>query len=159
MSKSKSGKTHSHTTSALSRKSSSSRTRRRKVALGQRASAEGFELRSYNVGALPLVNTFLDRMQLTELLADYLPPDDPRTELPTVRALMVLVRNVLLSRQPVYGVAEWAAQFPPDLLELAEDEVAQLSDDRLGRSLQRLFLSSDAALTLAVVRHPLKSSK
>jgi transposase len=153
MSKSKVGKTRSRPARSSSRKSASSRTRRREIPLGQQAAAEGFELCSYNVGALPLVNAFLDRMQLTELLADHLPADDPRTELPTVRALMVLVRNVLLARQPVYGVAEWAAQFPPDLLELGADEVAQLSDDRLGRSLQRLFLSSDPAMTLAVVRH------
>ena len=44
----------------------------------------GFELRSYEIRALPLVNAFLERMLLTEMLAEHLPPDDPRTELPTV---------------------------------------------------------------------------
>lgn len=136
-----------------SRRSQSSRTRRRPVQLGQHASAGGWELQSYEVGALPLVNAFLDRMRLSEIIAEHLPADDPRTELPTPQALMVLVRNVLLSRQPVYGVSEWAARFAPDLLDLWPDEIAQLHDDRLGRSLHRLFLGVGPQLIMAVVRH------
>jgi transposase len=100
---------------------------------GERADAGGLELRSYRVGALPLVNRFLERMRLREILSEHLPADDPRMELSTVSALLVLVRNVLLSRQPVYGVAEWAAGFAPDLFELWPAEVALLHDDRLGR--------------------------
>ena len=74
------------------------------------------ELHSYKVGAVPLLNALLERMRLAEILAEHLPPDDPRTELPTVCAL-VLLRNVLIAREPIYGVAEWAACFPPDLLD------------------------------------------
>jgi hypothetical protein len=105
------------------------------------------------VGALPLVNRLLERMRLEEILSEQLPPDDPRTELPTARALLVLVRNVLLSRQPVYGVAEWAARLAPDLLDLWPPEVGLLHDDRLGRCLDRLFRSVGPQLLLAVVRH------
>ena len=140
-------------TSAAARQTRKNGLRRRQLPLGQLASAEGWELHTSNVGALPLVNAFFERMRLPEILAQHLSPDDSRTQLSTVRSLMVLVRNVLLSRQPVYGVAEWAAQFRPDLLDLAEHEVARLTDDRLGRSLQQLFLSSGPALTLGVVRH------
>jgi transposase len=120
---------------------------------GQRAAAGGFELRSYEVGALPLINVFLERMRLAEILQQHLPADDPRTELPTARALLVLVRNVLVARQPVYGVAEWAARFAPELLDLWPGDVARLHDDRLGRSLDRLFDCVGPELILAVVRH------
>jgi transposase len=109
-------------------------------------------LRSYEVGGLPLVNRLLERMRLREILSAHLPADDPRTELSTVSTLLVLVRNVLLSRQPVYGVAEWAAQFAPDLFDLWPEEVALLHDDRLGRALDRLFDSVGPELILAVVR-------
>lgn len=145
--------TRSRKSRSSSRRSPSGGAPQRPVQLGQRATADGLELRSYEVGALPLVNLFLKRMRLSEILAAHLPADDPRTELPTVRALLVLVRNVLLSRQPVYGVAEWAARFAPDLLDLWHHEVAQLHDDRLGRSLDRLFDSVGPELILAVVRH------
>lgn len=120
---------------------------------GRPARSGPFQLRSYNVGALPLVNRFLERMRLEELLTEHLPPDDPRTELSTASALLVLVRNVLLSREPIYGVGEWAAGFAPDLFGLWDDEIALLGDDRIGRSLNQLFLGIQPALFMALVRH------
>lgn len=138
--------------SGSSDRSSSKRTSRRPREPGQRAGAGGLELRSYQVGALPLVNRLLERMRLQEILSEHLPADDPRTELSTVSALLVLVRNVLVSRQPVYGVAEWAAGFAPDLFDLWPEDVALLHDDRLGRALDRLFDSVGPELILAVVR-------
>jgi transposase len=131
---------------------SSNRAPRRPQEPGQQAGAGGFELRSYQVGALPLINRLLDRMRLREILSEHLPADDPRLELSTVSSLLVLVRNVLLSRQPVYGVAEWAAGFAPDLFDLWPEDVARLHDDRLGRALDRLFDSVGPELILAVVR-------
>ena len=47
------------------------------------------------------------------ILSEHLPRDDSRTELPTVTALLVLFANLLMAREPVYGVGEWAALFPP----------------------------------------------
>ena len=135
-----------------SNRSPSHRTPRRPREPGQRAGAGGLQLRSYQVGALPLVNRLLERMRLREILSEHLPVDDPRTELSTVSALLVLVRNVLLSRQPVYGVAEWAAGFAPDLFDLWPEDVARLHDDRLGRALDRLFDRVGPELILAVVR-------
>jgi transposase len=136
----------------FSRRSKSDRPRRA-VKSGQQASSQGFELQSFQVGAVPLLNWLFERMRLEEILKRHLPEDDPRTELPTTCALLVLVRNVLLSRQPVYGVGEWAAGFAPDLFDLWRDEVALLHDDRLGGCLERLFESVGPELILAVVRH------
>ena len=91
------------------------RKRRPRPEPGKQAASGPFKLRSFDIGALPLVNHILDRMGLEDLLEEHLPPDDPRTELPTSQAILVLVRNILLSREPIYGVGEWAARFPPDL--------------------------------------------
>ena len=104
---------------------------------GQLAQAGNLELRSYDVGALPLINHILEKMRLEEFLSERLPPDDPRAELPTAQGLLVMVRNVLVSRQPIYGVGEWAARFGPDLFNLWEAELALLGDDRLGRNMVR----------------------
>ena len=117
-------------------------------------SANGlFELRTYHVGALPIVNHFLKRMQLEEFFTQYLPPDDSRCELPTAKVLLVLVRNVLLSREPIYSVGEWASRFASDLFDLWDDEVAMLGDDRIGRALYALFVSPQPELLLDFVRH------
>jgi transposase len=92
-------------------------------------------------------------MRLEELLRQHLPPDDPRCTLPTSHVLLVLVQNVLLSREPVYAVGEWAARFAPDLFDLWIHQVSLLQDDRLGRCLTRLFVGTGPELILAVVRH------
>ena len=115
------------------RKKSASSSRRRArrqapdsptVEPGTSAKAPGLTLQSYEVGALPIVNYLLRRMRLEELLQQHLPPDDPRCELPTSRALLVLVRNVLMSREPVYAVAKWTARFVPDLFDLWPEQLS-----------------------------------
>lgn len=120
---------------------------------GKHAAADGLELRSYEIGALPLLKRILERMQLARLLRDHLPKDDPRTELPTDTTLLVLITNLLLAREPVYGIGEWAALFPPGLLGLGKSDLPRLHDDRIGRSLDRMFEGVGPALVLAVVRH------
>src|ERR1700722_18173064 len=121
------------------RSSPSTRRSRPKVLPGKHAQADGLRLRSYDVGALPLLKRIVERMQLQRILSEHLPRDDSRTELSTVTALLVLFANLLMAREPVYGVGEWAALFPPDLLGLRKQDLTRLHDDRLGRSLDRMF--------------------
>ena len=135
------------------RSSPAPRRSKRQVLPGKHAQADGLELRSYDVGALPLLKRIVERMQLQRILSEHLPRDDSRTELPTVTALLVLFANLLMAREPVYGVGEWAALFPPDLLGLREQDLSRLHDDRLGRSLDRMFEGIGPTLIMAVVRH------
>ena len=137
----------------LDRSSPAPRRPKRQVVPGKHAQADGLELRSYDVGALPLLKRIVERMQLQRILGEHLPRDDSRTELPTVTALLVLFANLLMAREPVYGVGEWAALFPPDLLGLREQDLSRLHDDRFGRSLDRMFEGVGPTLIMAVVRH------
>jgi transposase len=135
------------------RSSPSPRRAKRQVLPGKHAQADGLQLRSYDVGALPLLKRIIERMQVQRILSEHLPRDDSRTELPTVTALLVLFANLLMAREPVYGVGEWAALFSPDLLGLREQDLSRLHDDRLGRSLDRMFEGIGPTLIMAVVRH------
>ncbi len=92
-------------------------------------------------------------MRLSDILKQCLPDDDPRTQLPTHRGLLVLVRNILSSREPVYGVGQWASSYAPDLFDMWHHEMDRLNDDRMGRCLDRLFDGLDADLIMTVVRH------
>jgi transposase len=105
------------------------------------------------VGALPILNEFLRRMRLQELLRAALPPEDRRMKLSPVKALLVLLRNLLVSREPIYGVGEWAARHAADALGLAPMEIERLNDDGVGRALDRLFVADVPALVLAVATH------
>ncbi len=108
---------------------------------------------SHTAGALPIINRVLRRMRLEEFLRDYLPQDDPRIRLPTAKGLIVLLKNLLLSREPLYGLGEWASRYAPDLLGLRPEELALLNDDRAGRCLDRLFEADSVSFVLALVTH------
>lgn len=109
-----------------------------------------FDLDTRRVGGLPLVNRYLERLQLANLFEEHV-SSDPRSKVPHARVLGVLVRNLVLSRVPLYGLREWAEGWVPGLLGLeSAKEVELLNDDRVGRSLDRLF-DSDRAVLLTVL--------
>ena len=98
-----------------------------------------FELHSQRLGALPIVDAFLARAGVERVLSGYLPPGDRRVVLSAAAAIGVLVRNLCVAREPLYGLADWAAKFDPALLGLGAGEAALLNDDRVGRALDQLF--------------------
>ena len=108
------------------------------------------------VGCLPLVNEILARMRLREFLEAYLPHPAREPDVPYSTGIELLVRNILCSREPVYGVGDWAEDFAPDVLGLRAKEVPLLNDDRVGRCLDKLFLSDTSSLTLAVTERVVK---
>lgn len=120
---------------------------------GYRAKAGGQTLRSWTVGGLPIINRLLERIGLEGFLEKHLPPDDPRIQVPTSRGLLLLIRNLLLSREPLYGLGEWAERHAPDLLGLSRNDFKHLNDDRVGRCLDRLFDTPIPELVMDVVRH------
>ena len=120
--------------------------------LGCRAQSGDDSLESWTVGALPIVDHLLKRMKLEEFLQNYLPKGDGRTKLPTARTLIVLVKNVLLSRAPLYAVGDWVARHDPQLLGLTREEALAWNDDRGGRALAIFFRSERSSLILGLMR-------
>ena len=123
---------------------------------GEIAQAQGRTLNSSRLGALPVLESILRRLRFQEFLNTYLPPEDARTRVPTATGLLLLLKNLLVSREPLYGVGEWAARFVPHWLGLSADDLVHLNDDRVGRCLDRLFDADIASLTLAVVTHAVR---
>jgi transposase len=110
-----------------------------------------FELASSQLGALPLIDHFLQRIDLAGALERHLPGGDARTTLPAATAIGVLVRNLCVEREPLYGVAGWAGAFEPGLLGLVAGESELLNDDRVGRALDQLFDSDRGSLLCELV--------
>ena len=136
-----------------------SRTGRRRKSTGQLSRAGQQTLRSEKIGAVPILNHFIERLRLPQWLGEYLPPEDKRVKVPAAKALTVLLRNLLISREPLYGMGEWAAGYASELLGLTRDESEALSDDSIGRALGCLFRSEQGAFVLAVVRHTIDEFK
>lgn len=100
---------------------------------------EGFGLCEQTLGALPIVAHFMRRLRLAAVLERWLPRADTRTAVPAVRVLMVLIMNLCVAREPLYGLGDWAARHDPWCLGLGEADSVPLSDDRAGRALDVLF--------------------
>ena len=114
-------------------------------------SPEPFTLRSQRLGCLPIVNFLFDRMGLAEHLQTYLPTDDARLRLAPAAVIATVVRNIIAGHRPVYALSEWAAPYDPAVLGFAPGEVDLLNDDRVGRTLDRLFDADRASLITQTV--------
>ncbi|MFQ5473259.1 MAG: IS1634 family transposase [Dehalococcoidia bacterium] len=105
------------------------------------------------LGPLPVVNRFLDRLGLDELLAEFVPSQDRESGLSYAKALGVLLRSIIVEREPIYRQQETVQTFAPGAFGVDEREAAHLSDDRVGRALDRLFdADRTALLTKTVLR-------
>jgi transposase len=105
-----------------------------------------FGLVSHRLGALPVINHFLDRIGLDTALQRWLPEPDRRFKLTPATAIRLLVVNLLVGRAPLYGLGEWAAPYAPGLLGLPGGDTGWLNDDRVGRALVTLFDADRASL-------------
>jgi transposase len=114
------------------------------------AHADRLGLDSKTVGPLPIINQFIDRLRLSEILGAHL-PSRASQKLPPSQAILLFVRNILIERQPLYQLGEWAAAYDPLLIGLAEVAATVLNDDRVGRSLDVLFDADRATLLTRIV--------
>src|SRR5450759_396249 len=95
-----------------------------------------FTLQSERLGPLPLINHFLERIGLEELLDRYV-PSDARCAVPHARALGVLLRSIIVEREPIYRQQETVHGFASGMFGISGQEMEHLCDDRLGRALDR----------------------
>ena len=80
-----------------------------------------------------------------------MPGHDKRLRLAPALGIGVLLCNILIEREPLYALHEWADRFDEPLLGLPEGAARLLNDDRVGRALDALFLADRAALLTDIV--------
>jgi transposase len=107
---------------------------------------EPFALSSDVLGALPIVSRFIERAGIERLLERYLPCGERGHGPSPARVIGVLVRNLCLAHEPLYGLEGWARAHDPGVLGLRAGESSQLNDDRVGRALELLFCCDRASL-------------
>src|ERR1700730_4935092 len=109
-----------------------------------------FILHSERLGPLPLVNHFIDRIGLESFLDRHV-PSDARCAVPHARALGVLLRSIIVEREPIYRQQETVHGFADGMFGISAQEMVHLCDDRLGRALDRLFDADRTALLTELV--------
>jgi len=101
---------------------------------------EQLRLRGLRVGALPILNRFIERMGLEDELT--LALKNPGY----ADALLALIKNILVERNALYAVGEWVALYDVGLV-----AQGKIGDDKLGRALDRLFAADRATLQTRIV--------
>ena len=102
------------------------------------------------LGPLPLINHFLQRLGLLELLERHVPTTDARSTVSHAQALGALLRSIIVEREPIYRQQETTSGFAGGLFGIDAAQAERLSDDRIGRALDRLFDADRGALLTEV---------
>ena len=108
-------------------------------------------LESRQVGAHPLIEPLIERLRLRESLQQAFSAPDPRVKLAPLDSALVLVRNFTLCRHPLYEVPEWVRGRVPTQLGLEPEQVGLINDDRLGRTLDKLFLADRRTIVTRLI--------
>src|ERR1700745_977427 len=102
--------------------------------------AAPFQLVRKGLGALPILDAVIERIGLEPHLREAL--GNPRY----AQAVLRLAKNIVVERNALYAVAEWAAPYDPALV-----YGGKFSDDVLARALDRLFETDRARLLTGAV--------
>src|SRR6516165_3157833 len=106
---------------------------------------ERYQLQDLRIGALPILNRFIERMGLEEELTLAL------RNAGYADALLALMKNILVDRNALYAISEWAALFDAGLI-----SQGKINDDKLARALDRLFSADRATLQTRIVLAAIK---
>jgi len=110
----------------------------------------GFTLHTERLGPLPLINHFIERIGVHEALARHI-ASDARCTISHASALGVLLRSIVVEREPIYRQQETVHGFAGGMFGVSAQDMEHLSDDRLGRALDRLYDADRTALLTELV--------
>jgi transposase len=102
-------------------------------------------LRTQAVGALPVIQRFLDTLQLRAILAHSRPLQA------YIPALELLVKSLLVEPNALYRIRQWSQPYDPRWI-----EPGTIGDDAIGRALDRLFEADRASLLTHLALSALK---
>ena len=122
----------------------------RSQALTPTTQGVGFTLHTERLGPLPLINHFIERIGLHQTLSRFV-PSDRRCAITHASALGVLLRSIIVEREPIYRQQETVHGFADGMFGISAQEMQHLSDDRLGRALDHLFDADRTALLTELV--------
>jgi transposase len=114
-----------------------------------------FELETEIIGSLPIINHFVERLKLRDILERHLATPRDRKVSPAT-CIGVFLRNIIVQRTPVYSMQEWLDRFRLDMIGVTHEQRAHLNDDRLGNALDILFDTDRATLMTEVVISAIK---
>ena len=104
-------------------------------------STQQHRLKKAILGAHPIIQHYLDKLQLQDLFRTYV-KSDKRLAIPLEEGIGVLLHNLLTEPMPLYQMTEWLEPLDMDSLGLGAYAPTAFNDDRLGRMLDTLAKSN-----------------
>lgn len=104
-------------------------------------STQQHRLKKAILGAHPIIQHYLDKLQLQDIFRTYV-PSDKRLAIPLEEGIGVLMHNLLTEPMPFYQMSEWLEPLDMDSLGLGAYAPTAFNDDRLGRMLDKLAKSN-----------------
>ncbi len=95
-------------------------------------------LRKFVLGAHPIIEHYLQKLRIGELIGTYI-PQNQRLRLLMERTLGVLIHNILTTPMPLYAIADWLAPLDEQCLGLESGQAGCFHDDRVGQALDRFY--------------------
>jgi transposase len=95
-------------------------------------------LKKYGIGSHPIIQHFIDRLQIREIISSFI-DQDGRTTLDIEKALVVLIHNILSSPVPMYEIADWMSPLSEECIGLEVGEGSLIQDDRIGKALDAFY--------------------
>jgi transposase len=99
---------------------------------------KGVELRKFVIQVHPIIQTYLQKLKIPELIATYI-QQDHRLQLPVEQTLCILIHNILTTPMPLYEIADWMGALDEKCLGLEPAQAALIHDDRVGQALDRFY--------------------
>ena len=97
------------------------------------------------VGPIPIVNHFIKRVGIEDILSKHITTANTH-KLDPVTCIGILLRNIIIEREPLYGLRDWSERYRPELLNMDHNQMKFLNDDRVGRALDYLYDADRATL-------------
>ncbi len=104
----------------------------------QRGLKKDSSLKKFVLGAHPIIEHFMGRMQIREIIGTYMPADK-RMSLEDDKTLGVLIHNILTTPNALYEMQDWLKPLDSEKVGLTPEEKKCIQDDRIGRALARFY--------------------
>jgi hypothetical protein len=108
------------------------------------------ELRTRWIYAIPIINRYMERIGLPDILSSRIGGGGI---VPNTSCLMIILKNILTEREPIYGMGKWASSIDPSLLGLSEVQVDHMNDYRMGRTMEMLFDADKVSMFVEIVKN------
>lgn len=106
----------------------------------QRGMKKDSRLTKFVLGAHPIIEQFIERMQIREIINTYL-PSDKRMNVDDGQVLGLLIHNILTTPYALYEMQDWLKPLDAESVGLRPEETVHIQDDRVGRGLARFYRS------------------